>query len=119
MKNNKRILLVLGFFLVMGTGQAMAQEKSSQTVLIRAFELPPLGGGRASRMNVTAPDGSSTSVELSEVDVKTYDGAGKNGVVIQAEITKWKKQGFEVDALSAQTSSGGGIITTILLSKDE
>ncbi|WP_343637286.1 hypothetical protein [Fluviicola sp.] len=118
MKHTRRLLLTLSVCLLLGTSQGMAQEKTSQTVLIRAFELPPLGGGRSSRMTVTSPDGSFKSTELAEIDAKTYDGAANNSVIIQKELDKWKKEGFEVDGLSTQTTLSGGIITTIVLSKD-
>lgn len=118
MKNTKRLLLTLTVFLCLGTSQGMAQEKTPQTVLIRAFELPPLGGGRSSRITVTSPDGSFKSTDLTEIDAKTYDGAATNSVIIQKEVDKWKKEGFEVDGLSTQTTISGGMITTIILSKD-
>lgn len=118
MENKKQIWLTFILFLFLGMAPATAQEKTSQTVLIRAFELPAMGGGRSSRMLVTSPDGSMTSTELMELDNKTYAGAGDNNVIIHKEIDRWKTEGFEVDELSTQTSGTGGIITTILLSKD-
>lgn len=118
MKNTKRLLLTASVFLLLGTSQGIAQEKTSQTVLIRAFELPALGGGRSSRMTVTSPDGTFKSTDLIEIDAKSYAGAADNSVIIHKEIDRWKKEGFEVDELSTQTSLSGGIITTIILSKD-
>lgn len=118
MESKKQALLLVILFLFFGAPNGIAQEKNPQTVFIRAFELPPLGGGRSSRMTVNSPDGSFKSIELTEIDAKSYAGAGDNSILIQKEIDNWKKQGFEVDELATQTSLTGGIITTIILSKD-
>gem|GEM_PF-4969029 len=118
MEIKKNALLITLLFLFFGMTAATAQEQTSQMVMIRAFELPALGGGKSSRMTVTSPDGSMKSTDLIEIDSKSYAGAGDNSIVIHQEIDRWRKQGFEVDGLSTQTTLYGGMITTILLSKD-
>ena len=114
MKNQKRVLLITVLFLFFGMVAATAQEKNPQTVIIRAFELP----SKASHMTVTNPEGTIQTIELSVVDLKTFEGASGNSELIQAQINEWKKQGFVVDGLSTLSSLVGGIITTIVLSKD-
>ena len=115
MENKKQLFLAAILFLFLGTSQGMAQEKDPQTVIIRAFEL---SSGKASHLTVTLPDGTINSIDLSVVDLKTFQGESGNSTIIQSQINEWKKQGFELDGLSAISTYLGGMVTTIILSKD-
>ena len=115
METKKQWVMLAVLFLFFGTAEAIAQEKNPQTVIIRAFEF---SFGEESRMTVTAPDGSTKVIELSFIDSRALYGDAENSVLIQSQINEWKKQGFEIDAVSTQTSDAAKIITTIVLSKD-
>ena len=115
MENKKRGFLLAALFLFLGMAWAAAQEKNPQTVIIRTFEF---SFGEESRMTVTAPDGSTKVIELTFIDARTLYGDAENSVIIQSQINEWKKQGFDIDAVSSQTSDAAKIITTIILSKD-
>lgn len=115
MKNQKRGFLIAVLFLFFGIAQATAQEKDPQTVIIRAFEFT---SGKASHMTVTLPDGTINSIGLSVVNIGSFEGENENGKIIQSQINEWKKQGFELNGLSTNTTYYGGIITTIILSKE-
>ena len=110
-------LLIMLLFLFFGITQAIAQEKNPQTVIIRVFEIRK--GKTSSHMTITSPDGLTKSIKLSNIDIEGFEGESENGVIIQTEINLWKKKGFELDGMSTQTTYVGGIITTILLSKND
>ena len=117
MKNIKLIVLTVSAILFLGIGNGNAQEKESQTVIIRAFEIHT---GKKSHMMVTYPDGLTKSTELSVINSGSFEGNDGNSLIIQSEINNWKKQGFIIDDLSTTASSSGtpAIITTIILSKE-
>lgn len=95
--------------------QVKAQEVNPQTVIIRAFE----HNRKSSKMVVTSPDGATKSIELSNVDLNSFEGNESNSKIMQSEINKWKRKGFSIDGLSTQSNYLGVIITTIILSKEE
>lgn len=114
-KINSQTLLITLFFLFLGMASATAQEKNPETVIIRAFELTK---GKSSHMTVTSPEGLTKSIGLENVDLGTFEGDSGNSIIIQSEINQWKKEGFEIDEMSTQMTYLGGIVTTIILSKD-
>lgn len=114
MKNLKLLLCIAVLFLAITP--IYAQDKTPQTVIIKTFELFI---GKESQMVVTSPDGTSKNIQLQNVDSKNYAiGTGNNNAIVQSEIDRWKKQGFEIEGLST-TVSGALLLTTIILSKDE
>ena len=115
MKNVKLILLALTAILFLGVGNASAQEKEPQTVIIRTFEFMM---GNESKMIVTEPSGISQTIKLSALDLRKGEGISSNHATIQAEINKWKKDGFEIDAVTVG-SIGDSPMTIIILSKKE
>ncbi|MGV3610414.1 MAG: hypothetical protein ACO1N0_05670 [Fluviicola sp.] len=115
METKKQGFLLAALFLFFGMSQAAAQEKNPQTVIIRAFEF---SFSEESRMTVTSPDGSTKVIELTFIDSGTLYGDAENSVIIQSQINEWKKQGFEIDGMSTQSSDAARIVTTIILSKD-
>lgn len=115
MKNVKLILLTLTTLLFLGIESLSAQEKNSQTVIIRVFE----HHRNESKMITTAPDGSTNVIKLTAVNALSFEGNENNSVIMQSEINKWKNQGFTLDNLSSLSNPTGAIITTIILSKKE
>lgn len=116
MKNVKLILLVGTTMLFLGMGNVNAQQKESQTVIIRVFENTR---GNSSKMIITSPDGSTNSIELETLNINSFEGNENNSIIMQSEINNWKNQGFSIDGLSSLSNYVGAIITTIILSKDE
>ena len=114
MKNVKLIVLTVSAILFLGMGNLNAQEKESQTVIIRVFEQHR---GTTSQMVTTNPDGSTKSTKLIKVDIGSFEGNESNSIIVQSEINNWKNQGFTIDGLSSQSNLVGAITTTIILSK--
>jgi len=113
----KKVSLIALLALMMVSFQGMAQEKDPQTVIIRVFEQHIRG--TVSQMVITSPDGTIKSIELTNVNLKSFEGNEGNSVIIQSEINSWKNQGFSIDGLSSQSNYIGVMITTIILSKEK
>lgn len=109
------LIAVLILLMTVVSFQVSAQNTQPETVIIRTFE----ANKKSSTMVVTSPDGSIKSIELTNVDIVSFEGNQDNSVIIQSEINRWKSQGFTIDGLSSFSNYVGVIITTIILSKKE
>lgn len=114
----KKISLVTLFALLIMTMvsfQGNAQEGESGTVIIRLIENYTIKDGGV--MAVTHAGKTDVTTNLQNLNPKNIQQSGdENAVILEQEINKWKKQGFQVTELS--TSSGTAyVITTVLLSK--
>lgn len=107
------LITLITLMVTMISFQGMAQEVKSETVIIRTLEI----WKKSSKMVVTSPDGTTKSIELSNVDGVSFEGNESNSVIIQSEINKWKSKGFSIDGLTSQSNYAGAMITTIILSK--
>ena len=116
MKNVKLILLAVSAMLFLGMGNVSAQNKEPKTLIIRTLEFV-MGG--SSKMIITEPSGISQTIKLSNLDYRKGEDIASNQATIQAEINKWKKEGYEIDGISNSVVGDGMLITTIILSKDE
>lgn len=115
MKKVKLVVVTVVAMLFLGMSNASAQQKEPQTVIIRTFEFII---GNESKMIVTEPSGISQTIKLSALNLRKSEGISSNQATIQAEINKWKKDGFEIDAVTVG-SIGDSPMTTIILSKKE
>lgn len=105
MKNINGLLLATMTMLFLGMGNVYAQE--SQTVIIRTVESNVRTSAVNSEMIIIAPDGEKQVVSLLGHKFTDYgDVASKNTIVIQEEIKKWQKQGFEITNFS---TDGGDV----------
>jgi hypothetical protein len=107
------LIALLTLMMTVVSFQGKAQDKEPQTVIIRAFESFREG----SKMVTTSPDGATKSIELTNVDIVSFEGNESNSVIIQSEINYWRSQGYSIDGLSHSIATG--IITIIILSKKE
>ena len=117
MKNVRLMVLATIAMMFMGVANLSAQEQDQQTVIIRVFEFY---SGANSHMSVISPDGSTKSVQLSDLslNMKYIDNEMKNGIALQSEIDTWKKKGFIVSGISnSNTPIGEGLVMVIILSK--
>ncbi|MBW7867327.1 MAG: hypothetical protein H3C31_03260 [Brumimicrobium sp.] len=112
MKNVKLILLAVIATLFLEVGNASAQENPSKTVIIRVTERR-VGGNPA--IVTTNPEGKTNIIQLE----KGFDESGANALIIQKEIEKWKKEGYEIDGISSSVMGDVALITIIILSKKE
>lgn len=116
MKNVKLIVLTVSAILFLGMGNVNAQNSEPKTVIIRVYEFR---GAYKSSMIITNSEGTSKTVELKWISLKTLaDATAANNASIQTEINLLKKDGYEIDGLSS-VPYGEGIMTTIILSKED
>ncbi len=111
-KINLIALLIL--MMTMISFQGKAQGNESETVIIRLIENYTMKDGM---MAVTHEGKTDVIKDLPSLNPKNIQKSGdENAVLLEQEINKWKKKGFQVTQLS--TSSGTAyIITTVILSK--
>jgi hypothetical protein len=97
--------------LFMGMTNIHAQEKESQTVIIRIFENPV----SKSRMYVTPPNGETQIIQLDSPKLGNIDETfPKNDVILQSQINNWIKQDFHVDGMTSYLYGDAHIIMVIL-----
>lgn len=111
MRKLRLILVTTIVALFLGMSNVNAQAKNSQIVIIKAYEFAASG---KSKMTVTDPKGSVTEIKLSKI----LSSEEQNTIPIQKEINKWKNEGFVIEGVSSGFDAVG-LITTIILSKDE
>lgn len=111
MKKVKLILVVVVAMLFLGIGSVNAQEKKQQIVIVKVYEFV---ANSTSRIMVIDPTGTVTEIELK----KMLSSGEQNIIPIQKEINKWADKGFVIKGISSGSVTSG-LITTIILSKDE
>lgn len=110
-----RLVILLTLMMVVVSFQGNTQEGESGTVIIRLVENYTTKDGGV--MAITHAGKTDVITNLQNLNPKNIQQSGdENAVILEQEINKWKKQGFQVTELS--TSSGTAyVITTVLLSK--
>jgi len=109
MKKISLILLTVTALLFLGTGSVNAQENSSKMVIIRVVE----GHGIKTGFVTIDSDGKTSKTALEKGhDVEI---SAKNGLLIQQELEKWKREGYKITHLA--TSGQEVSRTTIILEK--
>lgn len=111
----KRLTVLLGFTLICVIFNSVnAQEMSTDIVIVRVDEMPR--GADAGIVTVD-PAGVTHITPLE----KGMDNNGTNAHAIQAELTKWKAQGFKITHFSTSAASYGDVPTfrsTFILERD-
>ena len=112
----KKISLIALLMLMMTvvSFQGKAQEIESETVIIRLIENYTRKDGV---MSVTHAGKTNEYSDLPSLSTRNIQKSGdENAVILEQEINRWKKQGFQVTEL-AMSSGTAYIITTVILSK--
>ena len=111
MKNVRLMVLATIAMVFIGVANLSAQEKEPQTVIIRVFEFPLA----KSKMYVTQPNGETQIIPLDSPKLGNIDEVfPKNDVILQGQITNWKKQGFDVNGMTSYLFGDAHIIMVIL-----
>lgn len=118
MKYWKKIGVLLAFFSVLATTSIKAQSNNKEIVIIRTMEMFGAMGKYTAEMVVIKPDGEKHILPLKKGGANTFgEDAGENGAVIQSEILKWSKSGFEITSFS--TDGGEAFTRTFIIMTKE
>jgi|SRR5690554_2485473 len=104
-----RLITLLTLMMVVVSFQGLTQENSTKMVIIRVVE----GHGIKTGFVTIDSDGKTSKTALEkghDVDI-----TAKNGLLIQQELEKWKREGYKITQLA--TSGQEVSRTTIILEK--
>lgn len=101
----KKICLItlLTLFMMVVSFKGKAQNVDPETVILRVCEFAT---NVKSQILVIEPDGNLNSLLLEKVTSSNYEKSMvKNAQVLQQEINKWRKHGFEISGITSSMES--------------